>query len=256
MLSFFWKVAGADPRILSIVSRPKEQNYFALLGAMILCLSFITWISIDFALMLTVEDKYGLARIGIVFFGAAAFVVYLNFYRFVFAVTPGEGEGAHDLTDKFAYNSGLVLRFLCIGMLGFIVAKAYELILYNHSIEPLIELFNRGDIPELRHRTRLYLGFSISEIEYIKTGGLLARIKLIHALLGWKIWFSTLPTTLLFLIPLILKTFSTTVQDGEYQKLKVLEQNLLIENARLLTIQHVKGLNKKNIGTAFEPFNI
>lgn len=252
----FCKIAGADTRILEVANDSRENKYFTILGTMIFVLSLFTWYAIDYALMLVVTDKFSAARVGMTVFGLGACFVYINLYRFVFAITPGEGEGAHDLTNNFSYNAGLFVRFFCVALLGIIVAKCYELYIFERSIEPLITLFNRGDQVELRYQTRLYLGFSVSEIEYIKTGGLLARIKLMHALMGWKMIFSTLPLTFMFSMPLILKTFSTTVQDGDYQKLKVLDQNLIIENARLLTMQHVKKTMKAATGKEIQPYNL
>jgi Domain of unknown function (DUF4407) len=255
-LSIIWKIAGANPRILKIISASKEKNYFTFLGLMILALALFAWYSVDYALMLVIDDKFGLIRVIPIVFGLAACFVYINLYRFVFVITPGEGEGADDYTNTAHYNVGLIVRFVCITLLGFIIAKCYELYLFEKSIEPILQLMNRGDQVELRHRTRLYLGFSVSEMEYIKTGGVLARVKLLHALMGWKIYFFSFPLMLMFCIPLILKTFTSVIQNGEYQRLKVLEQNLIIENARLLTLQYVKNMMKKATGKDIEPYNL
>jgi hypothetical protein len=243
-IHLFWRLAGADPYLLEIASI-REQRCFAWLGFYMLFLALLAAWTIDHTFVLMLQNANSNVRFLGILIGAGAGFVYLFMYRFVFVVTPGEGEGWLGSDRDWSYRISVIVRFVCVAALGFLIAKAYELFIYERTLQPVLDYLRHKSDVERIEKLRFFLHLSPRSINFVSTGGILSRFILLEAIVGWKIWFTTLPLTFLYLIPLLIKTNVGLIQDGAHQHLKLQLQQLLILNAQVQTDKELQRIWKE-----------
>jgi hypothetical protein len=240
-LHLLWRLAGADPYLLGGASA-REQRCFAWLGFYMLFLALFAAWTIDHTFVLMLKNANSNARFFGILLAAGAGFVYLFMYRFVFVVTPGEGEGWLGSERDWSYRVSVIIRFVCVAALGFLIAKAYELFIYEQTLQPILDHLRNKAQPERIEKLRFYLHLSPRSINFVSTGGILSRFVLLSAVVGWKTLFTTIPLTFLYLIPILIKNYVDLIQDGEHQHLKVQQQELIILNAAVQTEKELKRL--------------